>query len=72
MKNLEEKTTEFWWAAKLYRRKDDEASYQVLLTMESEVYLPPKLKNRVMEIKREHDSKAGPNPSGPVWRPSSA
>lgn len=69
---LEEKTGEFWWAAKMWRRKNDAASYEVLLTLESEHYLPPRLKNRLMEIKREHD-KNNPTPSGgPLRGPSVA
>lgn len=70
--NLEQKTQEFWWSAKLWRQKQDEASYQAMLTLESDVYLTPRLKNRVLEIKREHD-KDKPSPSGgPLRGPSVA
>ena len=70
--SLEEKTQEFWWAAKMVRLKNDAASFEVLLTLEADHYLPPRLKNRIMEIKRERD-KNNPTPSGgPIRGPSVA
>ncbi len=70
--SLEEKTLEFWFAAKMVRRKNDAASYEVILTLESDHYLPPRLKNRVLEIKREHDKTKPPTNGGPVRGPSVA
>lgn len=52
---LEAMAKEFWWCVWMYRRKNDEASYQALLTLASKHHLPPRLQNRVAEIRREHD-----------------
>lgn len=52
---LEELAHEFWWCVKLYRTKGDSASYEALMTLANKHHLPPRLQNRVAEIRREHD-----------------